>query len=191
MKPIFIALLEHGEEQGLKGTSLAAVLQWAEEEGYLPEKDDPVYKEQKGLLRGLFFESFEQNSVVSSSANSWGLKIEYYYRLLEYRKLTEARTASSRAQITSIAAIILSLLTIILSGYIGYLQLKSPVKLSNTQYSELIQKSEKLIKSNEVNGSRVDKLVEIMERQIEANMEETTNKERNEMDTAKDAAPIR
>jgi hypothetical protein len=191
MKPIFIALLEHGEEQGLKGTSLAAVLQWAEEEGYLPEKDDPVYKEQKGLLRGLFFESFEQNSVVSSSANSWGLKIEYYYRLLEYRELTEARTASSRAQITSIAAIILSLLTIILSGYIGYLQLKSPVKLSNTQYSELIQKSEKLIKSNEVNGSRVDKLVEIMERQIEANMEETTNKERNEMDTAKDAAPIR
>jgi hypothetical protein len=164
MKPIFIALLEHGEDKGLDGTSLANVLDWAQKNDYLPEKDDPRYNEMQGLLRDLFFESFAQNSFVSSSANSWGLKAEYFYRLLEYRELHEARENSRKAQKNALIAISISIFALVASVSIGYMQLSKPVEISERQISKMI---DEVKLSSQQTQSNEDKNIDLLLKEIQ------------------------
>jgi len=131
MKPIYIALLEYGEEHGLKGVTLDAVYEWAEETNYLPSADSPECQDAKSLLRDLYFECFERNS--NSTKNIWGLKNEFYFRLLEYRELVEARQASSLAKRNSNIATVISVTALVASLFIGYMQLAKPLSLERKQ----------------------------------------------------------
>jgi hypothetical protein len=135
MKPIYIALLEYGEEHGLKGVTLDAVYEWAEKTDYLPSSGSPQYQNTKSLLRDLYFECFEKNS--NSNNNIWGLKNEFYFRLLEYRELVEARQASTLAKRNSNIATIISITALVASLYIGYMQLAKPLSIESTQVSKV------------------------------------------------------
>jgi hypothetical protein len=83
-KPIFIKLLEHGEEVGLSGTDFDHVQGWAWENQLISNTQNS--ENEVSLLRDLFFECFTRNS--GNSAEIWVLKNEYYFRLLEYKELS-------------------------------------------------------------------------------------------------------
>ena len=124
-EPVFIKLLEFGEQVGLVGTDFDAVTEWAVSSGVLPPVFDQAHVKQKYLLRDLFFESFVLNSGTTESV--WVLKAEYYFRLLEFRELQESRASSHKANISSRIAMIISVIAIICSSYTAILQISTPV----------------------------------------------------------------
>jgi hypothetical protein len=135
-QPIFIRLLEFGEIVGLEGTDFDEVTAWAEENALLPMRESNNYNRQQGLLRDLFFESFALNS--ASTERVWVLKNEYYFRLLEYRELQESRIAAAEARKYSLIAISISIVAIFLTIFIGYLQVRSPIIISEKQLAEIL-----------------------------------------------------
>lgn len=135
-EPIFIKLLEYGQEIGLKGTDFNAVVKWALENNILPSEENDDFPNQKGLLRDLFFESFTRNS--ASSKSIWVLKTEYYFRLIEFIELKESRKASAVANRNSIVAACISIAAIVFSLYVGYKQINSSIKIDNIQLKEII-----------------------------------------------------
>ena len=158
MKPIFIALLEHGEKHELEGSNLTKMLAWASAEGYLPPENDFKHTTIKGFLRDLFFKCFEQNSLINN--NTWCLKPEYYFRLLEYRELVEARTASSEANRNAIWAIRIAIMALIASFLVGFFQVFSPVKISDKQLRIAIDELEaidKRIEATQIEDIRYSK----------------------------------
>ncbi len=128
-KPIFIKLLEHGEEVGLSGTDFDQVLDWAFKNHIISSTQKS--EDEVALLRDLFFECFAQNS--STTAEIWVLKIEYYFRLLEYKELSEARKNSNQANRKAIIAIVIAVIAMISSILMGYLQLTGEISINEMQ----------------------------------------------------------
>ncbi|MDA3896207.1 MAG: hypothetical protein PF482_08670 [Desulfobacteraceae bacterium] len=128
-KPIFIKLLEHGEEVGLSGTDFDHVQGWAWENQLISNTQNS--ENEVSLLRDLFFECFTRNS--GNSAEIWVLKNEYYFRLLEYKELSEARNSSRLANRNAIFAIIISVIAMLTSIVIGFQQLTGQVNINKKQ----------------------------------------------------------
>lgn len=99
---IFIEVLKFGAQKELTGCNfneLADVV--------LKEKTEINYS----LLKDVFDECFEL-SVRNLSSNKYILKTEYYFRLLDYEELQQAKQASRESNRNALLAIIVSLFAI-------------------------------------------------------------------------------
>jgi hypothetical protein len=138
--PIFIKLLEYGEQIGLAGTDFKELCNWFEKQNLLLEKSNSNENKTKklALLRELFFETYVKNS--GSTENKWVLKTKYYFRLLEYREIVMAKKSSKQANRNAWIAIILSFLTFIISYSFSISNQKTPIIINQDQF-KLIQQS--------------------------------------------------
>jgi len=134
-KPIFIRLLEYGEKVSLEGTNMKAVKDWAIENKYLAVPGSSDYENRYWLLNNLFNESFSKSR--EAKGEVWVLKNEYYFRLLEYRELEEARKASTQANRNAFWAIVIAIIALICSLAIGYFQINKPILLDSEQFNLL------------------------------------------------------
>ena len=118
---IFLKMLEFGEEKQADGVDFNQFLLWAVDKKIIPH----VNTDKTTYLRELFQECFS-NAYTSTGRHV--LKAEYYFKLIEYRELSEARKASNEARIFSIIAIIISLISLIIAGF-GTVKLDSSTKI--------------------------------------------------------------
>ena len=131
-KPPFIKVLEYGEVVGLNGTNETEFLAWSKENDFATSNESEI------LSRFLYRECF-QHTALSISDKKDILKNEYYFRLIEYRELQEARKASSQANRNSWIAIILSIIAIGITSYLAWTQMNNPVKLHSDTIKEISQ----------------------------------------------------
>lgn len=131
-KASHIRLLKYGEEIGLSGTNWDSTCDWAIKNEILPKKNcETAY-----LFRDLFFECFTNQT--GSSLDTWVLKNEYYFRLLEYRELCEARETSRQANRNAWFAIYISVIALLISSLIGYYQINSSININQAQVESII-----------------------------------------------------
>lgn len=127
---IFIKLLEWGEKVGIEGVTWKEVKHWAYENKLVSTTEQSNLNVQ--LLLNLLQECFVDAS--GSSPRKYNLKSEYYFRLIEFRELQEAREASKKANKNAIAAIIISTLAIMVSVFMSI----RPAKLDDAQVRQLL-----------------------------------------------------
>jgi len=145
--PIFIRLLEYGEDADLEGLSFNEVLKKAESEGYITSEGKD--NSRKSLFHQ-FVEVYDvpveeirrsgrhrENFTKAYGEIKYVLKTEYYYRLIEYRELEEARIASSRANRNAKIAIGISVFALVVSAILGFLQITNTINLNDAQLKEL------------------------------------------------------
>lgn len=105
---IFIKLLEIGEEKGANGITKTQALNRLGELGLMPTSS-------YDLAEQLFFECFDFGGKTIGYEGRCALKAEYYFRLLEYRELKEARQTAKQANRNAIFAIILAIATLLVT----------------------------------------------------------------------------
>jgi hypothetical protein len=155
-KPVFIKLLEYGEEVGLSGTNFDHIHSWAVQNNIFSNSGN--IESELLLLRDLYFECFHKGS--GSSEDLWVLKTEYYFRLIEYRELQESRTAARSANKNAMWAIGISVAAIIVSAVLTFTQLNTPATINKSDLNALIE-------SNRENGiQRTVKLDNVQMAQI-------------------------
>jgi hypothetical protein len=141
-KPVFIRLLEYGEEIGLTGTDVNKAIEWGIKSNILPGKNDEEFPAKKEFFKQLFYDCYVRPGGVAT--NERILKTEYYFRLIEYQELQEARKASKSANRNSFIAITVSILAIIISIYMAYSQINSPVSIDQKQIEAITNRPLKL-----------------------------------------------
>lgn len=144
-KSVFIKLLEYGEAVGTNGTRVDKMIDWALKNGIIPLAEDKNHFENMVLLEELFYECFIKNDKLEKDI--WVLKGEYFTRLLEYRELNEARESSRKANRNALFAIALSIVTLLLTLTISYLQLHKPTTISEKQLNKLTNHLDKIEKN--------------------------------------------
>ncbi len=167
-KIVFIRLLEHGENVGIKGTNRN------KSKAYVYGDNVKLTDDEECLFRDLFEESFHKGVLYSDSGKDLRiLKTEYYFRLLEYRELKESRTASLSARNFSLWAICVSLAAIVAGFGIGYVQLTTPITINDEQVGRVVEAARSPVSLNQtqlekllvnypidMNVSQVDRIVE-------------------------------
>ncbi len=150
---LFIKLLEYGEQIGAEGTDSNKALEWALSTHAIPDTDVA-----KRSLSGLFHECFD-----SVGGGQQVLKVEYYFRLIEFRELQESRIASKQANRNSIIAILFSIAAIGISSIIGYQQLTGSVSISSSQIREIVNANSQPITGNvTVESTQIEALIDAM-----------------------------
>ncbi len=134
-KPVFIKLLEYGEEVGLSGTNFDHIHSWAAQNNIFSSSGNN--ESELLLLRDLYFECF--HNVSGSSEDLWVLKTEYYFRLIEYRELQESRIAAKSANRNAFIAVGISVFAIIVSAVLTFAQLKTPATINKSDLNALIK----------------------------------------------------
>lgn len=138
---IFIKLLEYGALKELNGSSLDDALEWAKKSDYISKKNkNEAVKAEKRFI-DLFYECFTggRGFQLSDDRKAIGvLKAEYYFRLIEYKELQEARRTAKKANITAWVAIIFSLITFLSASFFTYMQLNTPIKIDPVQMEQLL-----------------------------------------------------
>ncbi len=145
-KPVFIKLLEYGEEVGLSGTNFDHIHSWAVQNNIFSNSGN--IESELLLLRDLYFECF--NRVSGSSEDLWVLKTEYYYRLIEYRELQEGRAAARSANKNAMWAIMISVTAIIISAVLTFTQLRTPTTINKSDLNALIKSNRDSANQKEV-----------------------------------------
>src|SRR5690606_33817571 len=125
---IFIEILKHGEERGLDGTAFHVLKEHLIRKGFLKKDHDQLTENR---LYKLYSECFDEYH--TGPHGSRILKTDYYFRLIEYRELQEARNAPREANRNSFIAIGISILAILASVAATYLQMRNPVEIDDRQ----------------------------------------------------------
>lgn len=132
---IYIKILEYGEQCGIDGASHDCLLDWLEQEGVLENKDN-IDLVIKNRITSIFYECFEET--MGSEHNTRLLKPEYFYRLIEFRELEESRKASSDANKKSNTAITISIVALVVTVVISFIQLTSNITIRPSQIEALV-----------------------------------------------------
>lgn len=109
-KPIFIKILEYGEEIGLEGTNADLFESWVRRNKLTKNNNEQI------LSRFLFSECFQKTDI-SINDKKYILKNEYYFRLIEYRELQEVRKNAREARWLAVLAIMISLIAVLFSVF--------------------------------------------------------------------------
>ncbi len=133
-KPVFIKLIEYGEEVGLAGTNFNHINSWAVQNDIFSNSGNK--ESERLLLRDLYFECFNRGS--GSSEDLWVLKTEYYFRLIEYRELQESRLAAKSANKNAMWAIGISVAAIIVSAVLTFAQLNTHATINKSDLQAFI-----------------------------------------------------
>ncbi len=133
---IFIKVLEHGEEVGLEGTNMSFLKNYIEKR-LLIDFTQTDQKHKKIPLEHLLGECFEKFQGGKNGKN-YILKTEYYFRLVEYRELQEARAAAKSANRNAFIAIGISIFTLVVSAVLTFTQLNIPTTINKSDLQTLI-----------------------------------------------------
>lgn len=127
---IYLDALEYGEKQLFKRQAITRqqLRKYLEDKGY-----KFITNEEKRLLKDLGREAFFIY-VGEPSNRKYYLNIEGYFKLLEYRELSDARKSSKEAKIYAIAAIVISIITLLVSIYFSNMELKQKTTIDNKQF---------------------------------------------------------
>jgi hypothetical protein len=112
-KSIFIRMLQLGADNGAKPMRKSAFFEWAIGQGDIESEQDQVISQ----LHKLFDECFICSGASTTEENTYVLKSEYYFRLLEFTELELSRKASSEANRNSIIATVLAVISIGIGSY--------------------------------------------------------------------------
>lgn len=152
-KSPFIKLLEYGEQIGTRGADEKEIFEWALRTGVIPDNKDKV---SKRILDNFLYECFDK-----TGDGSRILKVEYYFRLIEYRELEESRIASRQANRNSFIAILFSIAAIVISSIIGYQQLTGSVSISSSQVREIVNANSQPITGNiTIESTQIEALID-------------------------------
>jgi len=136
---IYLALLKLGNEKSLEGVTDDDVLQLGVKQGYLtnneaqvighfgdymPDQNPETMRKQRALWN-LYNESFGPPVL-----NRRVLNVDGYFKLLEHEELVLARENAQSAKMFSTWAIIIALISLIVSAY----QAGNPIALTDSQY---------------------------------------------------------
>jgi hypothetical protein len=161
---IFIKVLEYGAERGLEGTDVQGFNTWASEQGFLDLKNKELHQLQKcNALHRLLQECFQvADNRGEALERIYVLKNEYYFRLIKYRELQEARNAAKEANRNAFFAIGLSILTLLFSGFLTYTHLINPVSINKADMQALIESNKNPnTQTVRLNQNQLDELKEI------------------------------
>lgn len=131
---VFIKMLEYGELCGIKGTKWDELLIWLKDQKVIVNID----ANDTNRLHALYRECFD-DSGKSENYNNRLLKTEYYFRLVEFRELQEARTASKTANKNSLIALTISVIAILVSVCTTTIQLNTSTKINEEQIKEIVE----------------------------------------------------
>lgn len=131
---IFIQLLELGVEKGIEGITVLQARDWLRDSFYEGRSLDISTKHN---FDALFFECFANPSRTSGEPLC-ALKTEYAMRLIDFHELQEARVNAKSAKKSSTVAIAMSLVAVLLSGYLGHLQLTKETTVEASQINGLV-----------------------------------------------------
>lgn len=158
---IFIKVLKYGAERGIEGTDVQRFNTWASEQGFVDLKSKESHQLLKrNALQGLLIECFQEAEYRGKTLERlYVLKSEYYFRLIEYHELQEARKAARDANRNAIFAISLSIFTLLLSAFFTYTQLKTPVSINKDDMQALIESNKNPNTQNvQLNQNQLDEL---------------------------------
>lgn len=127
---IYLDALEYGEKQLIKRQAITPkkLKKYLESEGYKFSTDA-----EKQLLRDVSHDGF--HIYVGDPANrKYFLNTEGYFKLLEYRELSDARKSSKEARTYAIAAILISIATLIASIYFSIRVLEQKIVIDDKQF---------------------------------------------------------
>ena len=127
---IYLDTLEYGEKQliGRRAITRKQLQKYLEDKGYKFSTN-----EEKRLLKDLARETFFI-FVGDPSNRKYYLNVEGYFKLLEYRELSDARKSSKEAKKYAIAAIVISIITLAISIYFSNMELKQKTTIDNKQF---------------------------------------------------------
>lgn len=110
---IYLDALEYGEKQLIKRQAITRkqLQKYLEDKGY-----KFITREERRLLKDLGRETFFIR-VGDPSNRKYYLNVEGYFKLLEYRELNDARRSSKEARTYAVVAIVLSIITLLVSIY--------------------------------------------------------------------------
>ncbi|MDO6421547.1 hypothetical protein [Saccharophagus degradans] len=152
-KSIYIKILEFGEQCGIDGASYDSLIEWLESEEVINDKEN-VELVVKNRITSIFYECFEKTT--GSEHNTRLLKPEYFYRLIEFRELEESRKASSDANRKSNIAILVSVVAIVATLIISFIQLNSSISIQRSQLESIIKSnSPPLVQKVTVENSQI------------------------------------
>ncbi|MFQ5432359.1 MAG: hypothetical protein ACE5EN_07640 [Nitrospinota bacterium] len=132
---LYITLIRYGREHLKNGTDTDAAYNYLKEQGF-------VFEEKNQALFGNVFHTIFYRPVITRG--NYFLKLEYYFQLLEYEELNEARNNSSWAHFFAICAIMIS---IMVGGY--QIFKPSEVKLIPSQQKQITNLNKKLSDLNQ------------------------------------------
>jgi hypothetical protein len=89
------------------------------------------------IIFSVLYSSFESQNNMHGD-NRYKLKIEAYFSYLEYEELEDARASSKRATVWAIAALVVSIVSSLISIYYGQKQLETPTEIRQEQIELLI-----------------------------------------------------
>lgn len=142
---IYISILKLAKEKELEGFDYNDIYDLAEEKKYLSNEEldkiknnnidyrDDILKNKKIKLEAIFVEV--ANMQFSCSDKKSIMSFESYFKLIEHEELSEARKNAREARWLAIIAIIISLISVLLSS--KPTELKNPVKLDDGQWQEI------------------------------------------------------
>ena len=160
---VFIKVLEHGEQVGLEGTTPTDLKRHIEKELDI-DLDHTDHQSKKESLDNIFYECF-RNVDGRKHGRNHILKTEYYFRLIEYRELQEARSASKSANRNAFMAIGLSIFAILVSAILPLSQLNAPVSIRKADFQELTKTAnvEQEVKLDRLQMARILSAIESLQ----------------------------
>ena len=143
---LYIAILKHGYDKVREGVTYNSTKQHLKKLGYdVGAHDvgaDDVGTDDGALYYRLFHETFTHpkgkkfNHTITLETKCF-IDMDAYFKLVEYTELKEARRSSKIATYFAIAAIVISIVAMVISIYFSYKQLKSPTKIETTQFEKI------------------------------------------------------
>lgn len=157
---IFIRVLQLGAQAGAAGVDENEINQWITNQ---PEVENE-FSDTRNSIWKIFHESFERTKSGHGNPTVFRLKNEYYFRLIEFQELELSRNASISANRFSTVAIALSLLAIIASAIVGYMQITSSTQIQPSQISTLQN-------SIELSGNKINSEIESLHSQTKEQLQ--------------------
>ena len=162
---LFIHLLEFARANLHTSIYNSDLIQHAVDVGFLKttspsqldkDSEEFIHESNRHHLVNLFIrEKFNNGGRHEKKGSAQILKTDSFFNLLEYEELRDARMASTQARKYSIAAISISVLSLIVSTFLGIqqvngrIQIDQPIEVSAPQLKEISIKLEKI-------GNKVD-----------------------------------
>jgi len=128
---IYLDALEYGEKQLVKrqGVTRKQLQRHLENKGYKFSTKEEV-RLLDDLAREEFFIFIGDNPDLK-----YYLNVEGYFKLLEYRELSEARKSSVEARLFALIAIVLSFVALLVSIYFSNMELNQKTTIEDEQFN--------------------------------------------------------
>jgi len=137
---LYITILKYGKTHLLDGVTYSSVEKYLNSKGYSTEGDLHRLR-YRIMFNDVFEDPVHRTLYVDGSSDqekfTLFIKMEAYFRLLEYEELKDARKSSKKAQTFSTIAIAISIVALGLSIYFSIKQINSPVTLEMDQFEQI------------------------------------------------------